>query len=376
MDGEPAPDEPAKPADPLDAAFEAEAKEHPGAQGLDPSPGVPKAWIVTNVKDWVMTELAKGSTQECRDAIEEAMTAAHDPGLDAKGKPKKDRPFFYMTLNGEPPEMNSEPFTSMAVTAFPAYCDIPGVASLATLEGARAVEIRKAKQLPQGYRVRVLHDADAEVDLEMLGDTLDFQSLYNMGYDLKGQPNQGGGSIAFTPDDAQQLRAADASAKFCEKGSAELAAALNEDGAGEILKRAVMYAGMRFCKQVLAETLKIEEDGGVYTSDGSRRRTPGGVFLKLLKEQVTDPQLRSIIFGGQPEFRSGPMSGSYEPQGIPINESVGEDDSLGSSLKADAIAFTPGGSAIPSATSPPVACTPPTASSLTVKAEAFVPGAN
>lgn len=26
-----------------------------------------------------------------------------------------------------------------------------------------------------GYRVRVLHDADAEVDLEMLGDTLDFQ---------------------------------------------------------------------------------------------------------------------------------------------------------------------------------------------------------
>lgn len=32
-----------------------------------------------------MTELAKGSTQECRDAIEEAMTAAHDPGLDAKG---------------------------------------------------------------------------------------------------------------------------------------------------------------------------------------------------------------------------------------------------------------------------------------------------
>lgn len=56
--------------------------------------------------------------------------------------------------------------------------------------GARAVEIRKAKQLPQGmchiyicmcdivtagYRVRVLHDADAEVDLEMLGDTLDFQ---------------------------------------------------------------------------------------------------------------------------------------------------------------------------------------------------------
>lgn len=32
MDGEPAPDEPAKPADPLDAAFEAEAKEHPGAQ--------------------------------------------------------------------------------------------------------------------------------------------------------------------------------------------------------------------------------------------------------------------------------------------------------------------------------------------------------
>jgi len=341
-------------------------------QDLEPCPGVPKAWVVNNIKDWVMTEIGTGTLKECRDAIEAAMMEA-DKG--SAGRNKKDRPFFYVTMRGEPPELNLEPFTSMAVTAFPAYCDISGVASLTDLDGARAVEIRKAKQQPQGFRIRVLHDADTEINLDVLGDTLDFQSLYNMGYDLHPQPNHGGGSIAFTPDEAQQMRAAEASAKFCEKASAELAAALGEagSGGGDIIKRAVMYAGNMFCNQILKQTQKIEEDGGILTSDGSRRRTPGGVFLKLLKEQIQDPQLKAVIF-------ETPVQQDFNPNAIPINESAEEDVSpASSSLKADAMAFTPGGSAIniPGSTPPKsssLAYTPPTSSSLPPDAAPFVPG--
>ena len=45
--------------------------------------------------------------------------------------------------------------------------------------------------------------------------------------------------------------------------------------------------GIEGTRQLLADTLQAEADGGLYTGDGSRRRTPGGTFFFLLKGCVS-----------------------------------------------------------------------------------------
>eukprot|EP00658_Telonema_sp_P-2_P005864 TRINITY_DN12210_c0_g1_i3.p1 TRINITY_DN12210_c0_g1~~TRINITY_DN12210_c0_g1_i3.p1 ORF type:complete len:242 (+),score=73.74 TRINITY_DN12210_c0_g1_i3:88-726(+) len=140
--------------DPADAAFEAQSKEEPS--------GVPAAWCVSNLKSWQMDQIASGNIEECRAALEAGIIES-----EAKkgGKPRKERPFFYVTTLGEPPEMESEPFTSMNFTAFPAYCDATAVASLAVLEGVRALEIRRTKTVPCLLYTSDAADEEDSVDL-------------------------------------------------------------------------------------------------------------------------------------------------------------------------------------------------------------------
>lgn len=324
----------AAPTDPLDAAFEAQCE-------VKDSPGVPKVWCVNNVKQWVMEEIATGTIEECRAALETAMTDAEAASKKAGKGNKKERPFFYVTTQGEPPEMETEPFTSMTFTAFPAYCEGASIASLTTLDGVRALEIRRTKTMPHGYRVRIFHAEGTDVNLDTMSEMLDFQSLYNMGYDLNPRPNTGGGaSIAFTPDEQQQMRAAEASAKFVDAAAKELADQLKEDNL-ELLKRAVGYSGMRFCKQILAKTLETEEAGGMMTRDGQRRKTAGGVFFTLMKQEITDPGLTSIIFEEAPPME--PLA----PNAIRIGGSADT-----SELRVDSVAFTPGGTALGSSFDP------------------------
>jgi hypothetical protein len=57
----------------------------------------------------------------------------------------------------------------------------------------------------------------------------------------------------------------------------------------------VQHMGEEFVQQVLDETFKIEEHGGMMTADGLRRRTPGGTFFYLAKSRL-DPQVRGMIF--------------------------------------------------------------------------------
>lgn len=344
----------AAPADPLDAKFEAQCAVEEGSV-------VSKAWVVNLIKSWEMEEIAAGTIEECRAAMETAMNDAEAQAKKVKGK--KERPFFYVTSRGEPPEMENEPFTSMTFTAFPVYCDHSTIATLVSIEGVRAVEVRKTKAMPHGYRVRIFHDAETDVNLDTMSELLDFQSLYNMGYDLNPRPNTGGGaSIAFTPDEQQQMRAAEASAKFVEAASKELAEQLKEANV-DLIKRAVSYAGMRFCKQILQRTLETEEAGGMMTQNGERRKTAGGVFFSLLKSEITDPQLISIIFE---EPMPLVIEDELAPNAIRIGGSATDEDQLsGSALRVDAHAFTPGGTEIPASSSfdpNAVAFTPPGAS--------------
>ena len=86
-----------------------------------------------------------------------------------------------------------------------------------------------------------------------------------------------------------------------------LAEALQEPKRALLLK-VLRTLGQDRCAAILADTLQCEDGGGMLTKDGTRRRTPGGVFFQLVKERATRqerrrlfPQLASPRGQGQPQ---------------------------------------------------------------------------
>lgn len=65
----------------------------------------------------------------------------------------------------------------------------------------------------------------------------------------------------------------------------------------DLIERVVKVIGKKKAIELLGETATLEESGGVYTMDGSRRRTPGGVYLNLLKNtpSITKAQVKQIF---------------------------------------------------------------------------------
>ena len=61
------------------------------------------------------------------------------------------------------------------------------------------------------------------------------------------------------------------------------------------LRRTTLALGLVRANELLAATLDLETDGGLLTADGSRRRTPGGVFFTLVK-QLVPPEMYKAIF--------------------------------------------------------------------------------
>lgn len=66
----------------------------------------------------------------------------------------------------------------------------------------------------------------------------------------------------------------------------------------DLMERVVRVIGAKKAIELLSETATIELNGGLYTVDGSRRRTPGGVYLNLLKNtpSITDEHLKEIFY--------------------------------------------------------------------------------
>lgn len=60
-----------------------------------------------------------------------------------------------------------------------------------------------------------------------------------------------------------------------------------------LLERAIHRRGVPECMELLEETLGVEAKGGQLTMDG-RRRTPGGVFLRLLQDRIPREDKRFI----------------------------------------------------------------------------------
>ncbi|XP_028829948.1 phosphorylated adapter RNA export protein [Denticeps clupeoides] len=65
----------------------------------------------------------------------------------------------------------------------------------------------------------------------------------------------------------------------------------------DLISRVVKTIGSKKAIELLYETATIEQNGGLYTVDGSRRRTPGGVYLNLLKNtpSITSKQVKEIF---------------------------------------------------------------------------------
>src|SRR4029450_4317902 len=62
-----------------------------------------------------------------------------------------------------------------------------------------------------------------------------------------------------------------------------------------LLRQVLRTLGPGRTGAVLPGALQCEAQGGMLTKDGSRRRTPGGVFFQLVKERAT-PQERRRLF--------------------------------------------------------------------------------
>lgn len=72
----------------------------------------------------------------------------------------------------------------------------------------------------------------------------------------------------------------------------------------DLLLHAINTIGSEIPMKLFAETQKIELDGGMMTMDGYRRRTPGGVFLFLLKHctEITKEQKKIIFYDDKKKF--------------------------------------------------------------------------
>ena len=76
-----------------------------------------------------------------------------------------------------------------------------------------------------------------------------------------------------------------------------IAAALDEPMVW-LIQNVVDELGVARADALLQETVEVEKQGGLKTGDDERRRTPGGVYFKLVKEQVS-PEQRKVIFSAK-----------------------------------------------------------------------------
>ncbi|XP_072137178.1 phosphorylated adapter RNA export protein [Mobula birostris] len=91
-----------------------------------------------------------------------------------------------------------------------------------------------------------------------------------------------------------------------DKISDEIAHRLREPKAA-LIHRVVQTIGKKKAIELLIQTAEVEQNGGLMIFDGSRRRTPGGVYLQLLKNtpSITQDQIKEIFYDeNQKEYNS------------------------------------------------------------------------
>ncbi len=83
----------------------------------------------------------------------------------------------------------------------------------------------------------------------------------------------------------------------------EIASALGErePRSKATIERSVAVLGIEEAQALRREVEALEAQGGVMTADGARRRTPGGVYLFILKQRLNEAgrkdELKRIVVG-------------------------------------------------------------------------------
>ncbi|KAH8415934.1 hypothetical protein KR222_004324, partial [Zaprionus bogoriensis] len=116
----------------------------------------------------------------------------------------------------------------------------------------------------------------------------------------RGRLRRGNSSTSGSSDNSSEPRhildLSDASGREPSDVAREMANKLYEEK-DELLVRVVKVLGIEVPLELYRETQRIEADGGMMIKNGRRRRTPGGVFLFLLKhhDSITPAQQKSIF---------------------------------------------------------------------------------
>lgn len=83
----------------------------------------------------------------------------------------------------------------------------------------------------------------------------------------------------------------------------EIASALEESNT-KLLAAVADTIGEERCRDFLRQVQEIEANGGMMVASGKRRRTPGGIFFKLIKENVSKKE-RKAIWPSAPKTNQG-----------------------------------------------------------------------
>src|SRR6266508_4628078 len=73
-----------------------------------------------------------------------------------------------------------------------------------------------------------------------------------------------------------------------------IAETLNEPNV-VLVRKVIAVLGAERAQALFEKTLEIEAQGGLTVQDSSRRRTPGGVFFKTVKDGTTGTERRRIF---------------------------------------------------------------------------------
>jgi hypothetical protein len=142
------------------------------------------------------------------------------------------------------------------------------------------------------------------VELETDQTLLDILDALN-GYQIGEQ------RLVVTPDKViarkQQPRLPDDQWAVCK----QIARTLGEKEPRPLLSIAdiVRTCGPRFALVMSEQALAVEAAGGLMLPDGSRRRTPGGVFFYLVRRYASPPVSKMVFFrGGKPKKGKTPVA--------------------------------------------------------------------